>query len=90
MKVKELISELQKLNPELEVVFKPKTRNPMVEDFYSIEKSDINLITGKKLSVTIQGKNLYDCSLSNGELKSKAEKLVSLSGPTMASKMRNE
>lgn len=88
MKVKELIEILSSLNQEVEVVIKTKAES-ISEDFRTIEKSDISLITGNKL-ITLNDGKVYDCSPPNADSKKRQEYLLSLSGPTLLSRLRND
>lgn len=86
MKVKDLISKLEKLNPELEVVVQT---NSVPEDFRPLNLEEISVIRGVNIMSSPLHQKLFDCSPTYAG-KSEAEKLVSLSGPTWASKRNKE
>ena len=86
MKVKDLISKLKKLNPELEVVVQTKG---IPEDFRPLELEEISIIRGVNIMSPGFHKKLFDCSPAYAG-KTSAEDLLSLSGPTWASKRSKE
>lgn len=87
MKVKDLISELEKLNPELEVVVKQPSKTFM-EDFKPLKAEEIQVIKGVNITNPV-APTLFDCSPTHAS-RNDAERLVSLSGHTWASKRNAE
>ena len=87
MKVKDLISKLEKLNPDLEVVVKHPSKNFM-EDFKPLQAEDVQVIKGLNITSPITP-TLFDCSPTHAN-RTDSEKLVSLSGDTWASKRSKE